>query len=52
MAPGGGPQQQADIGEDPFRNELFRLGHEVPHEREIGNVDEAREQLILVKLNL
>ena len=36
VAPGGGPQQQADGGEDLFRNKLSRRGHAAPREREIG----------------
>ena len=48
VAPAGGPQQQADGGEDLFRNKLFRLGHEAIHEREIGDVDDARELLLYV----
>ena len=45
MAPGSGPQQQA---EDPHRNELFGLGNKALDEREIRDVDDARELLLLV----
>ena len=48
VAPGRGSQQRVVGGEDPFRNELIRLGHEAPREREIREVDEARGLRLLV----
>ena len=37
-------------GEDPHRDELLGLGNETYHKREIGDVEEARELLLCMRL--
>ena len=50
VAPVGGAKREAHSGEDLQRDELFGPGNKAPDEREIRDVDEARELILCMEL--